>query len=143
MEVVIIDPTRDFDSDLKAQSRLINSLQASADSVQDYIASKPERDRELLPAKQYLTDKLDNSMSNDRRNFANWHPEFIEQLAEVHSRIMTIVDEVPDDLDEARWYLVRIMKAYKDTSKLEFRDEPKVVVDEQMLDDVLTMLSDL
>lgn len=83
LEVVVVDPRRTFDSDLEAQGRLLSGLQTSADSVQAYIDDKPERDKESLPAKQYLTDKLDSSMRNIRRNFADWHPEFIEQLAEV------------------------------------------------------------
>ena len=143
IEVIAVDPQRVFDNDLEAQSTILGSLHASAENVQEYITSKPERDREPLSAREFLTDRLDMSMSNIRRNFANWHPELIEPLAEVRALIQTEVDKIPDDLKEPRGHLINILKAQRKISGITLGDEIRVVTDEQKLHDVLTLISDL
>lgn len=143
LEVVVVDPQKLFESDLLSQERLTRTLQTVANSVQEYLVQKVERDKEQLTARAYLFEQLDKSMRQIRINLLNWRPELIEEAVKIYVDIQAQVEKIPEDLMESRGYLNEILKRNNEVAKIGLGEGSTIEVNEQIRDDVLTMISDL
>lgn len=143
LEVVVVDPLGEFDSDIESQSRIISSLQAAADNVEVFIEQKPERDREPLSAKSYLSDQIDRRLSEARVKFFDEYPGFISTFARVADQIQEKVADLPDDLQESRGHLIKILKTYDKIFRIAHDKDWTITEDQKKTKDVLTMISDL
>jgi hypothetical protein len=142
IEAVVVDPQKTFDSNIEAQSRLLTSLQASADTIQQYLDERPERFRQPLPAKEYLENTMSRWMEQVKHNFED-QPHLMDQIIELENKVREKVQQVPTELEEQRKHLIDIMKTYESVAKVALGEDFTLIVDNQKLEDVLTMISDL
>jgi hypothetical protein len=141
LEVVVVDPQKFFQSDLAAQSRLLQCLQSAGNMVQSYIDAKPHRDGEYIQARDYLTTRLTAAIQRFQLTFKDY-PDLIPPIIEVYSQILPAAEAVPTDLEESRGHLIAIFNKSMEVTTLSY-DLARVIVDQKKLDDVLAMIADL
>lgn len=141
LEVVVVDPQKLFQTDLTAQSRLLHSLQFAADVILNYIETKSQRDGEYINAHNFLTMRLREQIAQFRETFIEY-PDLLQPMVEIYTRILSVAEQVPADLEESRGHLITIFNKSMEVVTLSY-NLTEVIVDQQKLKDVLAMITDL
>ena len=143
LEAVVVDPYQEFVSDLEAKSRLTNSLQASATTIQRYIDDRPARNAELILAKDYLSREIGKTVQKINRNFRGEYKKIRNKLKKILGQIQERVDMVDESLLESRSHLVTIINGARSVATFDIKHNLKLIVNNQKIEDVLSVIADL
>jgi hypothetical protein len=143
IEVIVVDPQHDFDHDIKAQARLLDTLQAASNEIMTYLENKPYRDSEQLSAQAFLLEEISNFLSSAERRIGKSHPEVVTQLKAAYEPVTAALKQISPDHKESRAHLTTIANRMDQAIAIGYDTDFSAEINRQKLDDLLLLIADL